>query len=212
MRILLIVFLVVSGYLAKGLEVMVPDYLKYRGEEYMVHSEPLAVFFDEFSKRIPKSDRVIFGQKKHYEAEFFIDHEQLFLTAIWVTKFDSIKGYFIPLNVIQEIFCCDTVNMNWLSITIVANEGSGMLVFNFNSGKLNSNNYLKHYENYLKLMDNHVQELKYKDAAKYDLLKKDYESRGIQFSRAVELNFINIFAACAIVDKNRLNSVLKDPY
>lgn len=44
MRNLLIVFLVVSGYLATGLEVTVPDYLKYRGEVYMVNSEPLAIF------------------------------------------------------------------------------------------------------------------------------------------------------------------------
>ena len=212
MRNLLIVFLVVSGYLATGLEVTVPDYLKYRGEVYMVHSDPLAIFFDEFPKLSPKSDLVLFGENKHYEAEFVIDKEQLFLTAIWITKFDSIKGDFTRLNVIQDVFCCDTLNLNWLSITIVANEGSGTRIFNFNSGKLISTNYIKYYEDYLNVKDNFVLELKSKDEAKYDFLKKEYESRGIQFSDAVELNFINIFAACATVDKDQLSSVLKDPY
>jgi hypothetical protein len=155
---------------------------------------------------------VLFGENKHYEADFFIDKEQLFLTAIWITKFDSIKGDFSRLNVIQDVFCCDTLNLNWLSITIVANEGSGTRLFNFNSGKLISTNYIKYYGDYLNVKDNFVLELKSKDEAKYDFLKKEYESRGIQFSDAVELNFINIFAACATVDKDQLSSVLKDPY
>jgi hypothetical protein len=212
MRNLLIVLLVVSGYLATGLEVTVSDYLKYRGEVYMVNSEPLAIFFDEFPKLSPKSDLVLFGENKRYEADFVIDKEQLFLTAIWITKFDSIKGDFTRLNVIQDVFCCDTLNLNWLSITIVANEGSGTRLFNFNSGKLISTNYIKYYGDYLNVKDNFVLELKSKDEAKYDFLKKEYESRGIQFSDAVELNFINIFAACATVDKDQLSSVLKDPY
>ena len=209
MQKLLVVLLLFATHLVKGLEVTVPDILNYNGKAYSVTSDPLAVLFDKYPSLKPKADLVIFGEEKHYEAEFVIVQEQLYLTAIRVIKYDSLQGNFIPVNIIREIFCCDTVDMSWLTITMVSNDGSGTRIFNFNSGKLDSTQWLRYYGDYLSYLDKYTREFKANDRITYDSLDKFYKSRGIKdFKNVVELNFINIFAICAKVNTALLEAVM----
>jgi hypothetical protein len=209
MQKLLVVLLLFATHLVKGLEVTIPDILNYNGKAYSVTSDPLAVLFDKYPSRKPKADLVIYGEEKHYEAEFVIVQEQLYLTAIRVIKYDSLQGNFIPVNIIREIFSCDTVDMSWLTITMVSNDGSGTRIFNFNSGKLDSTQWLRYYGDYLSYLDKYTREFKANDRITYDSLDKFYKSRGINdFKNVVELNFINIFAICSKVNTALLEAVM----
>ncbi len=213
MKNLLFVILIISPYIVNGFDFVVPDTLKYHGKNYAITSEPLAVLFDKYPLLRPKSDLVNIGQEKHYEAEFIIVKEQLYLTAIIVMKHDSLQGNLTPVNVIRDIFCCDTVNMNWLTITMVSIDGSGTRIFNFDSGKLVSTQWIRFYDDYLLYLDNFIEEFKANDGITYSVIENKYKSRGIMdFKNVVELNFINIFAICSKLDTALLGVVLFGGY
>lgn len=209
MKNLFILIFIISNHLVKGVDFVVIDILNYDGKKYEVISDPLAVLFDKYPSKRPKSDLVTIGQDKHYEAEFVIVEEQLYLTAIIVIKYDSLQGNFAPLNIIRDVFCCDTLSLNWLTTTMVSNDGSGKRIFNFYSGKLISTQWIKYYDDYLLYLDKCIQEFKTNDSVTYNFLDDKYKSLGINnFRNVVKLNFINIFAICSRVDETILKAVL----
>jgi hypothetical protein len=213
MKKLLIIILIISSNIVNGFDFVVPDTLKYHGKSYAVTSEPLAILFDKYPLLRPKSDLVTIGQEKHYEAEFIIVKEQLYLTAIIVMKHDSLQGNFIPVNIIRDIFCCDTVNMNWLTITMDSIDGSGTRIFDFYSGKLISTKWIRYYGDYLLFLDKFIQEFKTNDSITYNVLDEIYKSRGMNnFRNVVELNFVNIFAICSRLDLTMLEAALVGGY
>jgi hypothetical protein len=209
MKNLFILILIISNHLLKGFDFVVVDILNYNGKKYEVTSDPLAVLFDKYPSIRPKSDLVTIGQDKHYEAEFVIVKEQLYLTAIIVIKYDSLQGNFVPINIIRDVFCCDTLNMNWLTTTMVSIDGSGKRIFNFNSGKLISTQWIRYYNDYLLYLNKYIKEFKTNERITYNILDDKYKSLGINnFRNVVKLNLINIFAICSRVDETILNAIL----
>lgn len=167
MKRLLLVAVAILFFIASALATaQIPDRLIYNGKKYMLHTNPLEVYFEANPERRPEGESFSTALWRGYIADFEVENEVLYVNNVYVESYDGTDR--VLKSVKAEVFPNqEKVKADWFTSLLVVPYGKMKNYVHMGYGSTYSKYYMFEVSNgditQLKQM-NHRQYESFKDA------------------------------------------------